>query len=119
VFMLGLVRQGGTQYLRGRVRVGGVTTTLIATGAAVETGEWYHTALTHDGSTLRLYLDGVEVASALLGGVVDADPSLMVAVGAQPAGAGGRYFDGRIDDVRVLERSLTPFEIVELSDGRR
>ncbi|RKX32780.1 MAG: hypothetical protein DRP71_11545, partial [Verrucomicrobia bacterium] len=118
VFMLSTIKSSGIK-LRGRVRVGGTTTTLIANSGNLVTGTWYHTALTHDGSTLRLYLDGVEVGSAPLVGAVDRDPSIPVTVGSQPPGAGPRYFDGLIDDVRILQRALDAGEIAALAAGNQ
>jgi hypothetical protein len=117
VFMLGTTVSGGATRLRGRLKVGGATTTLIATSGNLDAGVWHHAALTHDGTTLRLYLDGVEVGSTGLVGVVDQDPSVLVAVGSQPPGAGGQHFDGLIDDVRILQRSLSTAEIANLLTG--
>jgi hypothetical protein len=48
---------------------------------------------------------------------VDVDPSVAVAVGSQPPGAGGRYFDGLIDDVRITSRALSASEIADLASG--
>jgi hypothetical protein len=42
---------------------------------------------------------------------VDVDPSIPVAVGSQPAGGGSHYFDGLLDDVRLLQRAMSPSEI--------
>ena len=33
----------------------------------IQAGQWYHVAATSDGSTLRLYVDGVEMSSTILG----------------------------------------------------
>ena len=117
VFMLGsLSLDELTALLRARVRVGGITTTVIAGGAVLETGRWYHAALTHDGITLRLHLDGIQLESVLLVGAVDTDPLLPVAVGSQSFGSGSRFFDGLLDDVRVLQRALNNHEITTLTD---
>ena len=113
VFMLGTIKSGSATYLRGRIRIGGVTTTLIATSGNLSTGIWQHAALTYDGATLRLYLNGIEVGSTPLAGAVDIDPALSVAIGAQPPGAGGRFFDGLIDDVRILQRAMSTEELEE------
>ena len=116
IFMLSTVYSRGVK-LRGRIRVGGITKTLIATNGDMTTGTWYHIALTYDETTMRLYLDGVEVGSTSLSGAVDTDPSIPVAVGAQPPGGGQRFFDGLIDDVRILQRALSPNEIATLAAG--
>jgi len=117
VFMLGTIRAGADVRLRARVRTGGVTTTLIASSGALSTGEWYHAAATYDGASLRLYLNGVEVGSSPFLGSVDVDPSVAVAVGSQPPGAGDRNFDGLIDDVRITSRALSRSEIAQLASG--
>jgi hypothetical protein len=121
VFMLGTYpnpREAGPLpdeiRLRGRLRVGGVTTTVIASMGNIDTGTWYHAALTYDGAMVRLYLDGVQVGGAVLSGPVDAAPTTEVAVGNQPSGAGGRCFDGLIDDVRIVRRALTAEELLEI-----
>jgi VCBS repeat-containing protein len=114
IFMLSTVQVGSAIRLRGRVRVGGSTTTLIASTGNVAAGQWYHAALTYDGSTMRVYLDGVQVGSTPKSGPVDVDPGMAVAVGGQPAGAGVRYFDGLIDDVRILQRALSAGEVAAI-----
>lgn len=118
IFMLSTIRVGSTTRLRARVRVGGVTTTLIASAGDLLPGVWRHAALTYDGMTLRLYLDGLEVGSTPLSGAVDMDPAVPVAVGNQPPGAGERFFDGLLDDVRILQRGLSAAEIATILSGQ-
>ncbi|MFA9565866.1 MAG: LamG domain-containing protein, partial [Acidimicrobiales bacterium] len=115
VFMISTVKVGNEFRLRARLRLGGDTTTIIAPGGTLTTGDWRHAALTHDGDIARLYLDGIEVASTVLAGAIDTDPSVPVAIGAQPAGAGGRHFDGLVDDVHILQRALTRTEVAMLA----
>ena len=92
VFMLSTVRRGSTEdvVLRGRVRLGGETVTLRANRGLMLPDIWYHTAMVYDGSTMKLYLDGVEVASTRLQpplvGLVDQDSKIDVSVGSQPDG---------------------------------
>ena len=113
IFMLSTIRSGSETLLRGRVRVNGRTTTLIASSGDLSTGIFYHAAFVYDGSMLKLYLDGVEVGSSQLTGAVDVDDTISVSVGAQPGG--GRNFEGVIDDVRILQRALTSQEINEIA----
>ena len=116
VFMLSTIRRGAETVLRARIRVGGSTTTLIGdTGTSLSTNTWHHVAVTYDGSEIVLYLDGIDVGSRELSGSIDQDNSLSVAVGSQPSGSNG--FDGRIDDVRILQRALSTAEINEIIDA--
>jgi len=115
--MLGTVGTGGAVRLRGRVRYNGTTLTLIATSGDLTVGTWHHAAMTVDGDAVRLFMDGVEVGLALSFGSVDSAPAVPVAVGAQPPGAGGRNFDGLIDDVRILSRAMSASEISAIAAG--
>ena len=81
------------------------------------TGVWHHAAVTYDGVMLRLYLDGVEVDSGPLSGPVDIDPTMPVTIGNQPPGAGDRFFDGLLDDVRILQRAMSAGEIAAIATG--
>ena len=70
-------------------------------------GSWTHVALTYDGSLLRLYVNGVQAASANVSGAIQSSSS--------PLWIGGNQYDenfvGLIDDVRVYNRALTQAEI--------
>jgi hypothetical protein len=72
------------------------------------TNTWSHLAATYDGATLRLYLNGQEVASDTTTGAIS--PS------SNPLQIGGdsfygQHFVGLIDDVRVYDIALTTQQI--------
>src|SRR6185436_14889938 len=76
--------------------------------AALALNAWSHLATTYDGSTLRLYVNGTQVASQAASG------SLTVSTGALKIGGNAiwpEWFAGRIDEVRVYNRALTAAEI--------
>jgi len=102
--------------LRFRLRTGSSTTTLKSDTGLLQPGVWYHVAATYDGSTMRIYKDGVEVVSTGKSGAVAIDPTVSVAIGNQPDGAGERPYDGLIDDVRIYNRALTQIEISALAN---
>lgn len=78
---------------------------------SVALNTWYHIAGTYDGSTMRLYVNGVEVATgALTGNIGLASNNLFF--GDDPQFT-GRYFPGRIDEVRIWNTTRTPQEIIE------
>ena len=76
--------------------------------SASPVGAWTHVALTYNGSQLRLYVNGVQVASGAASGAIQSSTSPLWIGGNQPY---GEYFKGLIDDVRVYNRALTPAEI--------
>ncbi len=69
---------------------------------------WTHLAATYDGSTQRLYVDGVQVASEPLGGSM-VSSSDVLRIGGNSVW--GEHFSGVIDEVRVYNRALTAAEI--------
>src|SRR5437773_2141072 len=75
-------------------------------GLAVNT--WTHLAATFDGATMRLYVNGVQVASQAQ------TAPLAITTGTLQIGAdsyAGENFAGRIDEVRIYNRALTAAEI--------
>jgi hypothetical protein len=68
---------------------------------------WSHIALASDGSKARLYVDGVLVKTSESFALPATDGDLSIGGN----GIWGEYFDGRIDEVRIYERTLSPAEI--------
>jgi glucose/arabinose dehydrogenase len=69
---------------------------------------WTHLAATFNGSTLILYVNGVQVGSRAVSGAI------LTSTGALRIGGNsvwGEFFQGRIDEIRVYNRALTPSEI--------
>jgi hypothetical protein len=103
--------------LRFRLKTNGATTTLIASSGTLSAGVWTHVVGVYDGSTMRLYKDGVMVGSTPKTGTVDTNSSVTAAIGNQPTGGGSRPFDGVIDDVRIYDEALTDPQIAALAAG--
>jgi hypothetical protein len=76
--------------------------------ASVTSG-WHHIVGTADGTTNRLYVDGVQVASAA-GTLGDASGAGRIG----DYSGGGYNWIGQIDDVRVYNRDLTASEVKAL-----
>ena len=71
-------------------------------------GAWSHLAMTYDGSQVRLFVNGVQVASQPTTGSIAPSGSPLWIGGNSPY---GEYFNGRIDEVRVYRAALTQAEI--------
>jgi len=101
------------------------TATLIS-DPVLEAGVWAHVVAAWDGSMMRIYKDGVEVASQEKGGsAVAVDPAISVAIGSQPSDAFAsdpshvaKFFDGLIDEVRIYNRALSELEVRYLAGDR-
>lgn len=95
------------------VNVGGADRQLT-TGSYLAANRWTHLAATYNGSTQRLYVNGVEVGSRSQNGAIT------LSSGALRIGGNsvwGSYFRGYIDEVRVYNRALTQAEIA--SDSKQ
>ena len=77
--------------------------------------EWMHIAATYDGSTIRLFINGVEEISAP-GPTSIALNDLPLGIGAQ--GDGFSNFRGRLDDVRLYNVALPASEILSLATNQ-
>jgi len=81
----------------------------------LSTVQWYHVAAAWDGSTVRIYVNGI----------LDNDPpesrAGTIGTDMRPLYIGGRdgadFFDGIIDDVRIYNRALDPNEVYPPIDG--
>ena len=72
-----------------------------------EPGQWYHLAVTRDGNTFTLYINGVPVTN-LTASFVIPDASTPLTIG----GAEGRFsFNGLLDEIGIYNRALTAAEI--------
>ena len=79
-----------------------------ATASALPPNAWSHLAVTYDGTTLRLYRNGVLGGSRAVGGPIPASSG--------PLRIGGNsvwseWFAGQIDELRIYDRALSATEI--------
>ncbi|MBT6995164.1 hypothetical protein HN865_02675, partial [Candidatus Woesearchaeota archaeon] len=98
--------------IRTRIKAGGTTDTLVG-GTISETEDFVHLAVSYDGTTIRIYKDGTEVASQAhsVGGNLDLGTGVDTLIGFNTGGDSGDYFDGIIDDVRIYESALSAIDI--------
>jgi parallel beta-helix repeat protein len=76
---------------------------------------WMHIAATWDGSTVRLYLNGVqEPNTAAFSGPIQTN-NLPLAIGSQNT-SDPRPFFGNLDDIRLYNRALTGAEVQALAN---
>lgn len=80
---------------------------LVDPTASLVPGTWYHVAVSYNATTqeLKLYKNGVEVASAVLT-TGYTEPSLEIG-----RFSGGNFFGGKIDEVRLWKTVRTAVEI--------
>jgi hypothetical protein len=74
---------------------------------------WHHICLTYDGTTARLYADGIEVAAE----AKSWDLILNRAHIGQQVNDASEFWDGMVDDVRIYNKALSPDEIMKVMTG--
>jgi len=82
--------------------------TVLYGSAQLPVDTWTHMAQTYDGTVVRLYINGVQVAAAFQSG-----PALTSNYPLEIGGDSlyGQYFSGLIDEVRVFNVARTPTQI--------
>ncbi len=78
------------------------------------TKTWTHLAVTYDGVTLRFCVNGVLVASRAISGAI-ATSNAPLRIGGNTIF--GEFFQGRIDDIRIYNKALSPDEIARDMDA--
>ena len=72
---------------------------------------WYNVVTTFDGSKVRYYLNGIKLDSISLTGSIQASTTPLRFGRRGGAGTYNCWFNGKIDDVGIWNRALTPCEI--------
>ena len=80
---------------------------------------WVHLAGTYDGNQLRLYVNGVQVASAAGTGpfAVETNPVVLSGNGNDNSRTVSEFVPGQLDEVMLYRRALAPDEIARLKGG--
>ncbi len=82
----------------------GVRQRLQAASGAIVAGQKYHVAGSYDGATMRLYVNGVQVASKALTGAATTTSNALF-IGSWDGGS--EFFKGTIDEVAVYRATLS------------
>lgn len=86
---------------------------LVQSGAnAVVAGPSYHIAVVRDGGTARLYLNGTQIAQAAAGTIGASSAPFWIG---ERVGPQTFPMNGRIDEVGIWRRALTPTEVAALA----
>ena len=74
----------------------------------INDGQWYHVAGTYDGTTIQLFINGVQQTSVSTGGVNFLSNNGSWLIGHS---FDNRFYKGKIDGIRIYNRVLSPAEI--------
>ena len=101
-------------YIVGEYYVGSYKT--LTSNVKVETGKVYNAQVTFDGTTVKLYVDGILAISTAASGTIGVPSnSTVMALGTNPGGSSpaGSYLDGKIYSVGVYNKALTAAQVLQ------
>jgi concanavalin A-like lectin/glucanase superfamily protein len=98
---------------------GSITSTLVGGPALTPTtgqltvGQWAHVAVTYDGNTAAIYIDGVASATATGGGKLgtNGDTGMSIAADNNPTGSDRAWLIGSVDELRLMKVARTAAQI--------
>lgn len=81
----------------------------VSTTATINSGTWYHLAITNDGSTTKIYLDGNSIGTG-------SDPTNYVAAPLRIGGYHGNqyYYDGLVDEFAIFNSELSASDVTAI-----
>jgi len=88
---------------------------ILSSGTVPNANQWYHSAITFDGTNLKIYVDGVEKASTTE--TLECNNCPLYIGRSKTAGTG--YFNGTIDEVAIYSKALTAGEIQNHYNSKR
>lgn len=97
--------------------VGNGTTFATATAASeVPATGWTHIAFTWDAATVRLYVNGAQVATAALTGALGLGTANEIGVGFNPKSVSG-FFEGLMQEIAILPAVLNANQMLALANA--
>lgn len=113
----GVPRQVGFNIARG---VSGVSVYAKSSANSINDTDWHHIAVVGDGTTVKIYVDGVQSGAAVTFVGTLGDSSFDVLLGGTRANTGAftNGFTGGLDGLLVFDRTLTDEEVAALATGK-
>ncbi len=94
----------------------------VCSSGSINVGTWYHVAFIYDGANRSIYINGqYDVSQADSGDIPTNNQPVRIGAWGTLEGCGGtpnRYFYGKIDEVAIYNRALTPEEIQSTMDTK-
>lgn len=89
----------------------GTSSSNLASPGPIPVGQWTHLVGTREGSTMRIYINGVQ-ASTLSNSVNPQSSQYPIHIGLEPVG--GNDYNGSIDEFLLFSKSIYPEEVSAL-----
>lgn len=97
--------------LKPAVFFNGVSTQWQQATTALPLNTWSHVAATYDGTTIKIFVNGVLNRSIAITGTIATPAAKELWIGNRPENLSSYRFAGQMDEVAIFNRTLTPGEI--------
>ena len=108
-----------TEQIRAGFETSSAADQYVTSVSTYNNNQWHYAVVTNDGSTVRLYIDGVQVGTkSTLGASPESSGTKPVRIGANSrVTPPGNFFTGNIDEVRVWNDDLTAQQVANAFAG--
>ena len=90
----------------------GPSATSLTSTTTLTTGTWYNVVLSFNGSTMKLYINGTEEASAAFTAINNSAQNLILGAYSNSTQTGYQgYLDGKLDEVAIFDTALNAGQI--------
>jgi len=82
--------------------------------------QWHYAVVTYEGTTIRLYIDGIQVATKSTGGAApetSGTKPVRIAANSRVTPPTSNFFTGNVDEVRIWNRALSSSEVTSAFGG--
>ena len=84
----------------------------------MSTGQWYHLAFVRSGTSIKIYINGVDRTTSAASHSDPASSSDNFVVGVYPNGA-PIYMNGLIDDFAIFTTNLSPTQVLAIYNRQK
>jgi hypothetical protein len=110
-----LIKSGVSNYPFFRLRIGGISPAYVPLNIPISLNQTYHFVSTYDGSTMRIYINGVESGTGLStsGSIETNTQQLTVGTRYLQKSGSNSAFSGSVFENMIYNRALTATEITQ------
>jgi len=94
------------------------TFTNLISSAAVTTNTWYHIAMSYNGSTLILYVNGVQNSTQSVSYTLPSTTNYLTIGGDNSNGTIANFLNGSAEDARIYNRVLSANEVSTINNSK-
>ncbi len=91
----------------------GINWSAPTTTFKLSNNNWYHVVVTSDNSTIKIYVNAIQIASYGISGFINNTQGILFGTRA-PSASNGGWYSGKLDDIGIWNRALTQQEVNDL-----